>query len=110
MTLYEGRCAITGSAVKPLLEAAHVTPYLGAYTNNLTNGILLRADIHSLWDLGLIAAHPDTRSVWVCPTVGEVEPAYKALNGHMLRDSVDPASRPSILALAQQWAFVNMKI
>lgn len=72
MTLYQGQCGITGCAVKPLLEAAHVTPYLGEYTNNFANGFLLRADIHTLWDLGLIAAHPDTRSVWVCPTVARL--------------------------------------
>lgn len=107
LELYAGRCAITGCAVKPLLEAAHVTPYLGEYTNNMTNGVLLRADIHSLWDLGLIAAHPDTRSIWVCPTVADVDPVYQALSGHSLREPVDPASRPSSEALKHQWAFAT---
>lgn len=109
LKLYSGRCAITGCSVRPLLEAAHVTPYLGEYTNSLKNGVLLRADIHSLWDLGLIAAHPDTRSVWVCPTVADIDPVYKALCGDTLREPVDPASRPSSEALKQQWTFATTK-
>lgn len=54
LTAYEGRCAITDFAIEQVLEAAHVTPYLGPKTNNISNGILLRSDIHTLWDRGLI--------------------------------------------------------
>ena len=54
LTAYEGRCAITGSAVLQVLEAAHITPYLGAETNHISNGLLLRSDLHTLWDRGLI--------------------------------------------------------
>lgn len=54
LTAYEGRCAITGSAVKQVLEAAHITPYLGPETNHISNGLLLRSDLHTLWDRGLI--------------------------------------------------------
>jgi hypothetical protein len=54
LTAYEGRCAITGSAVKQVLEAAHITPFLGPETNHISNGLLLRSDLHTLWDRGLI--------------------------------------------------------
>lgn len=54
LTAYEGRCAITGTAVQQVLEAAHVTPYLGPETNHVSNGILLRSDLHTLWDRGLV--------------------------------------------------------
>lgn len=57
---YAGRCAITGSSTLCTLQAAHVTPYLGAHTNVVSNGILLRADIHTLWDLHLLAVDPRT--------------------------------------------------
>jgi hypothetical protein len=50
---YSGRCAISGCPVAPLLEAAHITSYLGPDTNSITNGLLLRADLHTLW-------------IWVC--------------------------------------------
>lgn len=54
LTAYQGRCAVTGCAVEPVLEAAHITPYLGQQSNHVTNGLLLRSDIHILWDSGLL--------------------------------------------------------
>jgi predicted restriction endonuclease len=49
---YEGKCAVTGCSVEAVLEAAHIKSYAGDKTNHVTNGILLRADIHTLYDLG----------------------------------------------------------
>ncbi|MEZ0198617.1 HNH endonuclease, partial [Pseudomonas qingdaonensis] len=54
LTAYEGRCTITDCKVTQVLEAAHITPYLGPKTNNISNGLLLRSDLHTLWDKGLI--------------------------------------------------------
>lgn len=54
LTAYEGRCAITGFAVQQVLEAAHITPFLGPETNHISNGLLLRSDLHTLWDRGLV--------------------------------------------------------
>ena len=51
---YAGRCAITGCSVLDILEAAHITPYLGPDTNHVTNGLLLRADLHTLFDTCLL--------------------------------------------------------
>lgn len=48
---YEGRCAVTGSRALSVLEAAHIHPYTGPHTNRVFNGLLLRADIHTLFDL-----------------------------------------------------------
>ena len=53
MTDYEGKCAVTGCDVPDVLQAAHIFPYMGPETNHPSNG-LLRADIHTLFDLGLI--------------------------------------------------------
>jgi hypothetical protein len=58
MTAYSGKCAVTGCDAKEALEAAHITPYMGDQTNHVQNGLLLRADIHTLFDLGLIAVSP----------------------------------------------------
>jgi hypothetical protein len=52
---YSRRCAITGCTAVDVLEAAHIKPYRGDHTNVLTNGLLLRADVHTLFDLNLIA-------------------------------------------------------
>ena len=45
---YGGRCAITGCEVPDVLEAAHIFPYRGEDTNKVVNGLLLRADVHTL--------------------------------------------------------------
>ena len=41
---YGGRCVVSGCRVLAVLEAAHVTRYLGPRTNHPSNGLLLRAD------------------------------------------------------------------
>ena len=46
-----------------VLEAAHITPDHGAETNHSTNGLLLRSDVHVLFDLGLIGIDPDTNLI-----------------------------------------------
>lgn len=48
---YNNTCAVTGSKVIQLLEAAHIQPYNGGHTSVIKNGILLRSDIHDLFDL-----------------------------------------------------------
>ena len=60
---YGRRCAITGCSVEDVLEAAHITPYLGSLTNHVSNGLLLPTDIHTLFDCGLLAIEPRTRTV-----------------------------------------------
>jgi hypothetical protein len=46
---YIGRCAVTGFDAAPALEGAHLRPYRGPESNDVTNGLLLRADIHTLF-------------------------------------------------------------
>jgi hypothetical protein len=59
LAAYQRACAVTGCDVVEALEAAHIIAYLGPKTNYVTNGLLLRADIHTLFDLGLIAVQPN---------------------------------------------------
>jgi predicted restriction endonuclease len=56
---YGGKCAVTGCSTPAALEAAHVQVKKGADLNYLKNGILLRADIHALFDVGLITLTED---------------------------------------------------
>jgi len=58
---YEGKCAISGCGVPEVLEAAHILCYRGVHTNHVQNGILLRADLHCLFDAGLILVAHDYR-------------------------------------------------
>ncbi|WP_426509428.1 HNH endonuclease [Dactylosporangium sp. McL0621] len=51
---YGDNCVVTGSHPRAVLEAAHIEPYRGPHSNDLRNGLLLRADLHSLFDLHLV--------------------------------------------------------
>jgi len=98
---FNGKCAISGCDVVAVLEAAHITPYLGPAANTITNGLLLRADIHTLWDLGLVAVDPEKFTVWVSPIV--TAPMYRALDGNPLFMPPQKHLRPSVEALQAQW-------
>jgi len=63
--IYQRRCAITQERALPALEAAHIRPYSDGGAHEAPNGLLLRRDIHSLFDAG------DRR--WHC--VESIEPA-----------------------------------
>jgi len=101
MTAYNGRCAITGTAVSAVLQAAHISPYLGPETNHVTNGLLLRADIHSLFDLRLLKVDPDTLTVAVSGALKGTQ--YEALEGTSLAPTLRQAERPSEAALRKHF-------
>ena len=82
MTAY-GCCAMSGSPVIETLEAAHIVPYQGPGTNHLSNGLLLRADCHTLFDMGLLAVDHETLGILVSPRLNGTE--YEALRGQGLR-------------------------
>jgi hypothetical protein len=94
---YGGQCAITDCDAEAALEAAHIFPYLGTDTNQVKNGLLLRADIHTLFDLYLISIDPDTNKVVISSSL--LNTCYKDLNGKPLKSPKDYASAsPEALA------------
>ena len=99
LAAYDGRCAITDCDAEPALEAAHIVPYLGPMTNDPTNGLLLRADVHTLFDLGLVAVETASMSVAVSPSIKGT--TYGSLHGRSLRVPQDPGFTPSAKALEQ---------
>jgi putative restriction endonuclease len=58
---YERRCAVTGEKTLPVLEAAHIKPYALLGPHRVSNGILLRADLHKLFDLGYVTVTPELK-------------------------------------------------
>ncbi|MHC4862347.1 MAG: HNH endonuclease [Planctomycetota bacterium] len=58
---YGRRCAITGERTEPVLEAAHIQPYLGPRSNHIQNGIVLTREFHTLFDEGLVTIDHDYR-------------------------------------------------
>jgi len=79
---YEATCAISGCRVIATLEAAHILPYHGVQTNYVENGILLRADIHTLFDLGACNIDPD--SLMVRFDLSIQDPLYTVYEGKRL--------------------------
>lgn len=58
---YSARCAVTGTDVLEALDAAHIMQFSDHPDHSVTNGILLRKDIHRLFDIGFISIGPDYR-------------------------------------------------
>jgi len=58
---YERRCAITGERTLPVLEAAHIKPYAETGPHLISNGMLLRSDLHILFDDGYVTVTEDLR-------------------------------------------------
>jgi putative restriction endonuclease len=62
---YGNICMVTGCEILDIIEAAHINPYRGEKDNDVANGLLLRSDIHTLFDLNLLGIHPETLKVHV---------------------------------------------
>jgi putative restriction endonuclease len=101
---YRARCAITGCDVLDVLEAAHVHPYLGPETNKVTNGLLLRADIHTLFDCSLIDIDPASLTVIVASSLRNS--MYGPLHGQALRPPKQPSQAVSRKALESRRAMM----
>ena len=69
LNAYNNKCAITDCDVESAIEAAHIIPYRGIETNHPANGLPLRADIHTLFDLHLISIKPDTYEIIIAPKI-----------------------------------------
>ena len=58
---YARACAVTGEHSLPALEAAHIRPFAVDGPHDVSNGLLLRSDVHRLFDRGYITVTPDGR-------------------------------------------------
>jgi putative restriction endonuclease len=103
---YHRRCAVTGEKVLPVLEAAHIKPYGESGPHRVENGILLRADLHALFDGGYMTVTPDmhvevSRRIHDDYDNGEeyLAPAWPAIGGHAGADGGAPVG--GVCALAQ---------
>ncbi len=56
---YSKKCSITGEKTLPVLEAAHIKPYSECGPHFTSNGILLRSDMHKLFDCGYLTITND---------------------------------------------------
>ena len=88
---YERRCSMTGERTLPALEAAHIRPYSDGGEHDLRNGLLLRSDLHRLFDQGYLSIDPADRRILVSRRIREEfenGKDYYRLNGLLLRPPV----------------------
>jgi putative restriction endonuclease len=83
---YGGACAVSREHSLPVLEAAHIRPYADEGTHDVANGLLLRADIHRLFDAGYVTVTPDNHFVVSRRLAQEWEngKAYYAMEGRAI--------------------------
>jgi hypothetical protein len=98
---YGNRCAITGGGPKDLLEVAYVTPYPAGNVHSHHNAILLRTDLHTLWDLNLIGIEP--RELRVQTSNKLKGTTYERLDGMPLQTRRDN-THVSRRAFTERWA------
>ena len=105
--IYRRRCAVTQEKTLPALEAAHIRPYGDGGVHEATNGLLLRRDIHSLFDAGYVTVTPDLHFEVSRRIREEFDNGkhYYALHGQKIELPVQMGQRPDPAAL--DWHNVN---
>ncbi|MEI6160939.1 MAG: HNH endonuclease signature motif containing protein [Roseococcus sp.] len=91
---YGSACCVTGCEEELVLEAAHIIPFDGPETNGLTNGLLLRADIHTMLDKDLLTFDAERWPPQILVKQSVTDAFYRSLHGTVLRPPIDPTYAP----------------
>jgi len=102
---YGSECVITNSKVIEVLQAAHIYPYRGEETNKIDNGLILRSDIHDLFDMFLISIEPESLCVKVSSILNNS--IYESYNNNRIKEPIKKIKAPSRDALI--WHFDEFK-
>jgi HNH endonuclease len=99
--IYQRRCAVTRERTLPALEAAHIRPYGEGGSHDAHNGLLLRRDLHSLFDAGYVTVTPDLHFEVSRRIKEEFENGrhYYALHGQSISIPTSADQRPDPAAL-----------
>jgi glycine/D-amino acid oxidase-like deaminating enzyme len=100
LAAYDGKCCVSGWGPESVLEAAHIEEHSKSGLNSLSNGLLLRSDLHALFDEGLLRIDPDRLTVALASSL-EGTP-YWELQGRPLRGPVR-GEGPSRELLSARW-------
>lgn len=106
--IYARKCAVTGEKTLPALEAAHIRPYSDGGRHDANNGLLLRRDIHSLFDTGYVTVNPSLR-LEVSRSIREQFSNgrhYYAMHGSRIYVPDRPDERPNLRSL--EWHNENV--
>jgi len=95
------RCAISRIGVSQVLEAAHIFPYLGTATNDLRNGILLKSDLHILFDAHLLSLQYVDGALTVCTSKRLEASPYAKYQGKIITLPNELIYRPAPAVVGQ---------
>ena len=96
-------CAVSGCDIEGILEAAHINPCRGMKDNHVSNGLLLRCDLHTLFDLDLLGIEPSTHKVCLNPSIQKTP--YIEFEGIQLK-LIEPLREQALL---YRWQFFLKK-
>lgn len=100
---YAGRCSISGCADIEVLEAAHITRHSETQDYRVSNGLLLRADLHTLFDLFLVSIDPKTGLIVVAPQLGDQYQMYCGKAAFFPKDLLQYPEPSAVLRHFQGW-------
>jgi HNH endonuclease len=104
---YSYRCAISKERTLPVLQAAHIRPYAEGGTHELSNGLLLRSDLHTLFDQHYLTIDPNKKTLIVSRRIREQFENgrdYYELNNRPLSQPTETLALPSAKNLAYHFA------
>ena len=98
---YQRRCAVSGERTLPALDAAHIRPFADGGSHEASNGILLRRDIHSLFDAGYVTISSEMKFEVSRRIKEEFDNGrqYYALHGQTVAKPNEPKRQPDVSAL-----------
>lgn len=102
--VHSDKCMVTGCDISDVLEASHISSYSSDYNNHITNGLLLRADIHTLFDLDLLGIEPNNLTIHLHPSIRKND--YAQYEGKHLSCDI-PLNRQS---LESRWQSFNYRL
>lgn len=99
--VYGNRCCVSGCTIAEALEGAHIDPYVGPPSDNVRNGLLLRSDLHTLFDRYLVSIDPSTHTVHVAKRARCA--GYEQLHEGRLTLPPESSHHPDPGALERHW-------
>jgi predicted restriction endonuclease len=110
---YRYRCAISLERTLPVLQAAHIRPYAEGGQHELSNGLLLRSDLHTLFDQHYLTIEPNKKTLIISRRIREQFENgrdYYALKERLLAKPADALATPSTENLAYHFErFTELK-
>jgi hypothetical protein len=100
LAAYDSACAVSGCTDEAALEAAHLTPHSEITDYSIANGLLLRADIHTLFDLRLISVDPQYGRIVVSSSLSST---YRTFADQTLRLPASPSDHPDPISLMRHY-------